>query len=505
MGLQKASVDRWALGLLALALALRLYQINIPFLEPYNSITRQTLVAMVARNFYEHDFDFFYPEIDRNGSGPSLYNAELPIHSYLMAIGYKLAGGVKPWAARGVSVAFSMGMLVALFLLARRLYGIVSARIALAFAALSPMSVALGRSLQPESLMFFASVGAVSSYGLFMKTSRLRYYAASLLCTFIAVASKIYNFYLFIPLAYLAWRRDGRKSLTDPKNYIYLAMVSTALIWYGYGWSMGRHYALGHTPFNFFNRGPAGKSYAELLVSAPHLLFVSKVFVFHLMTPLGFLLFCAGFFKGDRTPADRLIRIWFLSVVLLMAVLWKAVIEHSYYQAPFLLVAGFYVARGALRIFQSGWFRGLVFKKVWVGLALALEAFALFYFYRGLYRIPEERRAILAAGEAIQRLTSPGTLVVASHETNESLVYYCHRKGWLFDMYSERDDALIKRLEDYRRQGADYFAISSLKDFQRAPRFEAYLKDRFTLVERGRGYEIFDLKNGQRGSSRSPS
>src|SRR3989338_8211507 len=92
-----------------LALLVRVFYLNIAFVEPYNNLTRQTVVGMVARNFYQHGFNFFYPELDDNGTGPYLFNAEMPLYSYIMAIGYWLAGGVREWVARSVSVAFYMG------------------------------------------------------------------------------------------------------------------------------------------------------------------------------------------------------------------------------------------------------------------------------------------------------------------------------------------------------------------------------------------------------------
>src|SRR3990167_680095 len=131
-----------------LALFVRVYNLDLPFLEPYNNITRQVVVGMVARNFYHHGFNFFYPELDDNGTGPYLFNAEMPLYSYLMAIGYWLAGGVREWVARSVSVIFSMGTLFFIHAFARQIAGNRAAFFALLFAAFSPLNVALSRSIQ---------------------------------------------------------------------------------------------------------------------------------------------------------------------------------------------------------------------------------------------------------------------------------------------------------------------------------------------------------------------
>ena len=49
---------------IGLAIFLRLWNLNLPFVEPYNSMTRQSMVAEIARNFYEHDFNFDFIDIN---------------------------------------------------------------------------------------------------------------------------------------------------------------------------------------------------------------------------------------------------------------------------------------------------------------------------------------------------------------------------------------------------------------------------------------------------------
>ena len=52
------------------AVFFRVVELNLPFLESYNSIGRQSIVAAVAHNFYQYGFNFFYPQINENGHGP---------------------------------------------------------------------------------------------------------------------------------------------------------------------------------------------------------------------------------------------------------------------------------------------------------------------------------------------------------------------------------------------------------------------------------------------------
>ena len=96
----KGGSKLYFLALLGLALAVRTAYLNIPFLEPFNNYSRQSMSASVARNYYERGMNLFYPELDENGTGPSLYNVELPLNAYITAAAYAAIGGVREWAAR---------------------------------------------------------------------------------------------------------------------------------------------------------------------------------------------------------------------------------------------------------------------------------------------------------------------------------------------------------------------------------------------------------------------
>ena len=487
-----------------LGVFLRVYHLNLEILEPYNNVSRQSIVASVARNFYRHGFNFFYPELDENGGGPSLYNAEMPIHSYLMAVGYKISGGVKPWAARTVPVAFSLGTLFFLYGLGKHLYGRIGGLAALLFAALSPLNLALSRALQPESLMIFATTGVFYFYFLYERTAKRHFHFLSTFCLFLATASKAYNLYLVLPLAYLFWTQEGPQMFRRPRNYLYAAAAALALLWYLYAWKVSLSQDLAHYPFKYSQRGPAGMTYLQLLFSWPYLRLCAKIFLVHILTPVGAIFFFAGFFTPSKKREDVFLWVWFGCVGLLMILLWRIVIEHSYYQLPFVPVSALFIAKATQSIFSKpGNVQTLLKNRVFLVFMILIETASLLYFYRGLYEIPKKRFAILEAGKAVQKLSNAETLVAASFETSSIQLYYCDRKGWPFGILNEPEDALIVRLEKYRAEGARLFVATSLEDFEKVPRFRKYLRENYRTLEERPGYWILDL--GYRGSSRSPS
>lgn len=482
-----------ALLVFALAFLFRIYQLNLPFIEPYNSITRQSIVASVARNFYERGFHFFYPEINENGKGPYLYNAEMPIGPYAMALGYKLAGGVKHWVARSVSVFFSMGTLLFIYLLTQRLYGNAAALGAITLTAFSPLNLAISRSLQPEAAFLCASAGALYFYLRYQSQGKTVDFWVSALWMSLAVAFKFFNLYLLIPIAYLSWQREGPKAFKNPKNYGYVLIACLPLAWYFRMWSIGQGVDLAYIPYRYIahavNR--LGNE-PEIFFTGPRLLASLKVFVFHLLTPLGFLFFVLGIFRKPKSSEDRFVWVWMGSALTLMLFGWKTVIQHSYYQLPVLLPASMIAAWGALRSYEKIK-RSLFFSKLVFAFIFAVEIASMVYLYKGLYVIPKERYAIVNAGKFIDQNSPKDSLVVASYETSPILLYYSGRRGWSFCFVGKSDEELIAELEKRREEGAGYFASATAWTLEKHPVFYKHLADRYTLEVQGDGYVVYNL------------
>jgi 4-amino-4-deoxy-L-arabinose transferase-like glycosyltransferase len=463
------------LAVFALAAFLRFYRLDLPFVEPYNSLSRQAICATVAKNFYKHGFDFFHPEIDENGAGPYLYNAEMPFYTYLMALGYGLAGGVKEWVARLVSVLFSLGTIAMLMDLVRRTQGARAACGAGLFLALSPLYLAVSRSVQPEACMFFATVGAVWAFWLYREKGEGRWLIATAAFLFLAVATKIYNLYILIPIMYLAWKKDGWAFLRKGRYWLALAFAVLPLLWYFAMWKAGRTEKLIYDPYDFVaTRGPAGKSYLELL-GPKYLWFNGRILLVHLLTPLG-ALFAAISIFAKRPISARVFAAWLLSVVALMLVMWRTVLDHSYYQLPFAPVLAFYVGCGAVFLWDRANEKKLAAVLIGVSIvAGAVQAGVYSKLYRGIYFVPAASLRMVEAGKVVREATPPNSLVIASQGTGTTLLYYCDRKGWSF--YAARpEEALIEELETRKKEGAGYFVSASASELKVAPGFERALR-----------------------------
>lgn len=493
-------VDRnLLLAVLAAAAFFRLIYLNLPFLEPYNSMARQAIGAQIARNFFRDGFDFFRPEIDANGAGLSLFNGEMPFVPYLAALLYRLSGGVHEFCARSVSVTFSLLGLWLLYRVAKKLTDRRSAVWATAIAAFSPLSVALSRTLQPEALMGCASLGFVYFSLRYRDKSRLWDVAVAAFFLFVAVGAKFYNGYLL--LLTVGWYLDRRHFAVGRwTGWLAIGMLGAALAlslaWSVAMWDFGRqhHDQLLYNAFQFVAaRGPADMSYLQILLSPAYLLNMLKSFSLHLLTVPVAVLWLYFWTQSDNDAGIRIARRWMLLALVLMLVIWRTAIDHPYYQYPLLfpaaIIGGWSISRLWKR-FGSGW--GV---KAITAAALLLYAVNTAYLYQGLYEIPDDKRGILAAAQHVRTSTPSDSLVLASHWTNEMLLYYCDRKGWAFNMVNLQDDVLIAELERKRLMGAEYFVTSTPEEFFKHTRFSEYMTDHHSLLSSSASHLLYKLND----------
>ncbi len=483
---------KWVALIFALAIFVRVYNLNVPFVERFNSISRLSNCASVARNFYTNGFNFFYPEIDENGPGPYLLNAEMPTNTYLMALAYALTGGVHEWAARAVSVLFSLGTLLVLYLFIRKLANEKMALYALVFASFSPMNVALARSIQCDTTMVFAGLWALYLFYRYSETGRWAHLLGSAFAMALAVGTKIYALYLFIPIIYLAWEREGWVIFRRPRYYLYCFLVSLTLIWYFYMWKAGKGQQLAYSTFGYPEGLVQGRFGFLKLFGMPHIKMPAVGLAAHILTPAGIVLFAFGLFR-NTFKSHRFAWVWLFSVGFYLLVMWPMVVMHPYYLLPAIPPIAYFVALGAQRILLNP--RFAIVRRTWFWLPVcALVLLSVFYYYRLLYFIPKDRMSIVEAGKATDSLTPRDSLVIASWGESPIQLYYCNRRGWSFSLDRPDGSGLIESLEEKRSRGAGYFMTTHVDQLHRLPLFEQYLRSRYSVVKESGEMILFDLR-----------
>lgn len=137
---------------LLLAAFLRLWKIDSPVggFHAFN----EAFYVLIAKNFFQ--FSLLAPTPDGHG----ILLQHPPLYPYLVHAAFRVAGE-SVVAARLVSVAASLGLVLVTFLLGRELYGPPAGATAAVFLAVAPMAVLTGRNIQTDStFVFLMTLGA---------------------------------------------------------------------------------------------------------------------------------------------------------------------------------------------------------------------------------------------------------------------------------------------------------------------------------------------------------
>jgi 4-amino-4-deoxy-L-arabinose transferase-like glycosyltransferase len=496
--------------ILLFAFVLRLVCMQIPIVENMNPSTRQALTATCARNFYYNGFNFFKPQLDNNGNDNSLYLVGAPVYSYLCALGY-LVFKPNTWWPRLVSVIFSLGTIFFLYHLILLFYKKRSALIAVFIFAISPMSVAVSRSIQPDALMVFCIVASLYFLARFFENTRYLYLLLFSLSLIVGIGAKIYTVYLVLPLGYLLWQKYGKDVFKHVAFWAVLVSVGVSLSWYVYVYYLAKTNPT--IIYNVFVGNREFYGFISNILTKSFFVNVSRSFIVYVMTPLGALLAFWGLIKKKEQDESLLFYFWLLGLLGYLILFSGPNMNHHYYQYPFLPVLAFFAAQGIETIRQSNVFSftylnnkiGLAILAITVFLTLALP-------YKNIYTIPPAAKSIVPAGEKVKAITPKDSLVIASFSSGPVFLYYCDRKGWDFLIHREKLAAAyqeqnatipdnvnlspIMQLEGLRRKGAQYFASANMGEFNTHPEFSRYMYRHYRLLAHEKDkYIIFDIRS----------
>src|SRR6266516_6051427 len=158
--------------ILVVAAILRLNHVTQPFNDAIS--WRQTSVTMIAENYYQKNWNIFYPEVNWSGPGASYQGREFQTMSYIAAVLYVFVGQ-PDWVGRGIAVMFGLWGLFALYQLVRRVWDDEHALAAAAVMALLPGSIFTDRSFIPDPAMVALVLTSFWMLAAHLQTGRLRY------------------------------------------------------------------------------------------------------------------------------------------------------------------------------------------------------------------------------------------------------------------------------------------------------------------------------------------
>jgi hypothetical protein len=488
-----AALRRYAalLGILIVALALRLYGIHNPILD--HPGWRQGDEAAIARNFAQIRDDIVSPQVDYDGPPPNYVELELQIVPFAAAQLYRVFG-VHETLARLIVVAFSLAEVWLLYLFGREVFSHRAGLIAALAYALAPGAVYYGRTITPDTDMVFFMTGTLYFWWRFCRDRRPVDFVCAVAFGALAWLAKPVALLAFVPILAIAFARRGlRGTLADWSLYAFagLTLVPAYLYFRHVNAIAQWHWATGITTLHvvpaLLTAFSSPDHFGAALLGALALLRMLST------TILGPTLFAVAVGAWFAMPTDSQsnVRAWFFGAWLVALAAYAFAVVNvervDYYLLPALPLAAL-LAGGALDSLAAK--VGFEGASIW---AVAGGVIAVFVVaYANMLEIHPyytwSRPVYSAAGE-LDRTLAPGALIVMGHY-DPSVLYTINRKGW-------EEDALswtVRDTQSAMRKGAAYFVGVEVPRLKANRKLYAYLQH-FDRVPVSSGWQVYDLRH----------
>jgi 4-amino-4-deoxy-L-arabinose transferase-like glycosyltransferase len=489
----KIAILLWIFGV-----AVRLILIDQPYVDHWS--WRQSDVAAIARNFFEHGFHFGYPQIDWAGGSAGYVGTEFPILPFLAATCYKFVG-IHEWIGRSQSVIFFAISLPFFFLLVREIFGSTAGIWATFFYAFAPLNVFAGRSFMPDVPSLSLGIIGLYFFLRWLGDGKPAPLYLSAIAISLSILIKATSIVIAAPLAYLAVAGigdPGRPKINfmhgrDHRSRLQLVLfvaiaVLPSVAWYWHAHQIAEKYY----PHHFFGAGGVRLERFSWYWEIAQQTATSS------LTPLLAIMALIGLFVAPRGRYGCLFDWWLVAMVLFVVTVGYGN-RHPWYQLPFVPTAAAF-AGAACAFFGSK----ISSRVAAVTLSILLTgSFAIlaFFYVRPLYE--SSAAQLRDAGLELNKITARDALIVAADMGNPTIFYYSNRKGWHFleqrGIYGgnpKDSQQAIADLERLHRQGATHlvFTTNTFWWLNSYPELTQHLSESATLVEATPEFKIYELK-----------
>jgi len=440
--------------LLALTAAVRLPAIARPLLG--NFATKSVVYAMIARNWAEGRASFWNPTVDvLCGDSRGWHLVEFPVSAYLTGWLWAVLGGSLDVWGRVTSVAFCVGSVALMYLFVRRREGPATAVAAATALALSPVSIIYGQSFMLEASLVFFTMATFYAHDRWLDRRRTAWLILACVCLALLFLTKIYMIVLLLPLGWMAVRNRRVGWLAAAG----LAILPAA-VWYAYAYQAASPDGP-HAERIYFSLRRSTQDHwppPPLLYSADFYRQLLDDLSGVVLTPIGVALLLAGLMNRRW----RSYLPWLAAMAILLLALPRKFYEMNYYALVVLPPLCVMIGLG----WQTIYARVRPSRTAIAVLLSAVMIFSLRYAARPAFFTPSEDRGVLAAAEAVRKLTDVDEPIVTVHGSTIDLLYYCNRPGWAVAPDTPDLDAV---LQSYRRQGARYVVVVGRDPMLREP------------------------------------
>ncbi|MDQ3008141.1 MAG: glycosyltransferase family 39 protein [bacterium] len=466
------NTTKWLLLLVILTLVPRLYRITNPIADWHS--WRQADTASVTREYVKHGVSLREPQYHDLSNIPS---GEDNLNGYRMVefpiINASIATVIRTFpqlsleiTSRLFSIAASVGSMVALFFLVKRISGLSTAVATSIAFALMPFSIYYGRVILPEPFVLLFSTFSLLSFKYWLDAKRWYWLSSSAVALALALLLKPFVVFLAPVYVVLLWQRYGIKALLQ-WQLIPFAVVAIAPFWWWRNWITQYPAGIPDSAWLF------NQNLIRLRPAWFRWLFWERTTKL-MLGYLGVVPILANFLSLRKDLWAY--AAWGLGILVFYIVIATGNVQHDYYQVLSIPIVSIFLGRGMLALYNCLHIR-LRTKKATIITALLIVACWILAWQQvsGFFNV--NHWEYVEAGAAVNRLTPADSIVIAPAMGDTVFLYQTNRRGWPIGF----------EIDDKIRKGATHYVTTSDDDEARE------LSTKYQTVEKGNRYLLLDL------------
>ena len=464
--------------ILLLAFILRLYKINTPLADWHS--WRQADTSAVSRNFLKYGFNLLHPRFDDLSNIPSGKEnpqgyrfVEFPFYNLVQAGAARSFPQMSlEWWGRMVSIIFSLGSLVFLYFLVKKYLSKKVGLLTAFFFAVLPYNIFYSRVILPEPMMVFTSLGMIYYFSRYLEKKEIAVNLFWLLSVILAVISlllKPITGFLFLPMVYLVWQKQGFSGLKNRSVFFYFLISLVPL----FLWRI------------WISQYPSGIPAYSWLFNEAGIRFKGAFFRWIFAERLGKLIlgywglvpFAIGILLKKGKKEGWFFHWWLISVLIYFTVFAGGNVRHDYYQVIAVPIISIFLAKGADFLLRASklFFERSVCYLLFVICLFFMLAFS-WYEVRGFFNINHPE--IVEAGKAVDFLLPLNAKVIAPYNGDTAFLYHTNRQGW---------PMMTGSLEHLIDMGATHYVSVNFDEFTQG------LLNNYEVIKKTDKYIIFSL------------
>lgn len=486
--------EMWlVLGVIILAGLVRMYRINYP-LGDWHS-WRQADTASVTREYVKHGIDLLHPTYHDLSTIPN--NLDNSAHGYRMVefpfINASIALLLKTFpslplvaTSRFVSNLFSLGTLISMYLLMKKIAGRKVALTAACIFAVLPYSIYYSRVILPEPYMLFFSTFSLFAFSRWTEKQHFVWMIASSISLALALLLKPFDAFLAPVYAGLIVFE-----VSTHKNKLKSINLFTFF-------QLGLYAVIAFLPLflwrTWIAQYPEGIPASAWLFNSNGIRFrpawfrwlgyerLTKLFLGY----FGILFLPASFLPTTLkkvnvssvfSPQFFVLTTWWLGIFLYFSIIATGNVQHDYYQVLMTPIVCITVAIGIWKLigYLDQVLHNTLTSYVVSGVLVVLMLYFSWQQVKGYFNV--NHFDYVEAGKAVDALTPPDAKVIAPALGDTQFLFQTNRTGWPIGV----------DIEDKIAKGATIYVSTNDDDERR------YLESRYTVIEKTPIYEIIDL------------